>query len=167
MKSSYIVRARQFAWDIYPFIRECKTVSDYEEAVENFNIINHRKVRVACGQTRVVLITSDYVLKIDYGTRQELYGGCENEHRAYQKVYNDGYAYLFARITPVMVNEKVYYIMPRIERIGAEFNDWNEAYDVVNDDESEYLYENFRDLHYENFGTRKGRPVIVDYAYNF
>lgn len=165
MKSSYVIRARQFAHDIYPFICDCKTVEDYCTAVENFNVAYHRSVRVACGQTRVALITSDYVLKLDYGRKAKRFGGCVSEYRAYQKVFNDGYAYLFAKINPVMVNEKVFYIMPRINGIGYERNGYDDAFDVVTDEEQDYLWDNFRDLHYENYGWKNKRPVIVDYAY--
>ena len=165
MITSYEVRARKFANDIYPYINNCKSPFEFETAVSRFNRINHRAVRVAYGQTRVALITSDYVLKIDYGTRSSLFGGCENEYQAYQKAYHDGFAYLFAKISPVMVKERVFYIMPRIERIGIEFNGFDEAWDVVkSDDERDYLYDNFSDLHHENFGWKHGKPVIVDYA---
>jgi len=165
MKSSYMVRARQFAQEIYPYISDCKSVEDFEWAVEVFNRFNHRAVKVANGLTRVALITSDYVLKIDYGTRQKDFGGCADEYRAYQRVFKDGYADLFARISAVMVNEKVYYIMPKIDRIGEEYNGDIEALDVVDADANDYLWEHFRDLHCNNFGWKNGNPVIVDYAY--
>lgn len=165
MKSSYMVRARKFANAIYPYICDCKDVFEYQMAVRAFNADFHRSVRVANGQTRIALITSDYVLKIDYGTKQKFFGGCENEYRGYQKAFRDGFAYLFARISPVMVNEKVYYIMPRIDRIGHRYNGWHDAWDVVEGEESDYLYDNFNDLHFENYGWKDGKPVIVDYAF--
>jgi len=164
MKSSYIVRARHFAEMIYPFIVNCKTPNEYEQAVENFNILYKRNVRVAHGQTRIVLITSDYVLKVDYGAMGKMWGDSACELKAYNKAFNDGFAYLFARINSVMVNEKVYYIMPRIKDIGFEHNGYDDAYEVVTDEESDYLFENFRDLHYENYGWKDSHPVIVDYA---
>ena len=165
MKSSYVMRARRFAAMVYPFIRNCSTIDEYNSAVARFNLVYHRNVRLAHGQTRIALITSDYVLKIDYGKKQGRFGGCVNECRAYQKAWNDGYAYLFARISPVMVNECVFYIMPRIEKIGAEFNDYSDACEFVTDEEREYLWDNFCDLHYNNFGWKNGHPVIVDYAF--
>jgi hypothetical protein len=164
MKSSYEIRARKFAQMIYPFITGCVTVDDYENAVENFNVMFHRNVRMAHGQTRIVLITSDYVLKIDYGKYGKRWGTCEDERKAYCKAVRDGYAHLFAKTVPYMVNERVFYIMPRINRIGAEYNGWDDAYDYVNGADYDYLYDNFRDLHYENFGWKNRRPVIVDYA---
>ena len=164
MKSSYEVRARKFAQMIYPFITGCTTVSDYRNAVDNFNVVFHRKVRVAWGQTRVVLITSDYVLKIDYGKKGNRWGTCEDERKAYCKAVHDGFAHLFAKTTPYMVNELVFYIMPRIDRIGAEYNGWDDVYEYVDGDDCEYLFDNFRDLHYENFGWKNQHPVVVDYA---
>lgn len=164
MKSNYEVRARVFAQAIYPFVCDCKSIADFENAIEEFNILFHRHVRVDCGQTRVVFITSDYVLKLDYGNRGKRWGTCADERKAYCKVVRDGYAYLFAKTTPIMVNEKVFYVMPRINRIGVQYNGWDEAYDVVNDKERDYLYDNFRDLHSENYGWKNRKPVIVDYA---
>ena len=164
MRSGYEVRARVFAQAIYPFVCDCKTVEDYEDAISNFNVMFHRHVRVNCGQTRVVFITSDYVLKLDYGNRGRMWGTCADERKAYCKVFRDGYAYLFAKTTPIMVNEKVFYVMPRINRVGTEYNGWDEAWDVVDDEERDYLFENFRDLHSENFGWKNRKPVIIDYA---
>ena len=160
----YVIRARQFAALIYPFIRNCVTVDDFECAVEAFNATYHRNVRMAHGQTRIALITSDYVLKIDYGTRQRMWGGCEEECRGYQMAFNDGYGYLFAPISRVMVNEKVYYIMPKITRIGETYNGYDDAYEKVNYEESNYLLNHFHDLHCRNYGWKDGHPVIVDYA---
>ena len=164
MKSSYVVRAREFANQIYPFICDCRTVDQYAEAVDNFNILFHRHVKVFSGATRVVLVTSDYVLKMDYGNRIRIFGGCESEKWAYQKVYNDGYARLFAPINSVMVKDRVFYIMPKVDRIGFDYNGYDDAMDVVSEEDADYLYENFHDLHYENYGWKDGLPVIVDYA---
>lgn len=165
MKSSYVVRARRFANDLYPFVKDCKTVDEYALAVEKYNSVKHRAVKVFSGATRVVFVTSDYALKVDYGKKVDIFGGCENECRAYAKVYRDGFAYLFARISPVMVNERVFYIMPRVERIGAKYNGWDQAWEKVNNEESDYLDANFCDLHYENYGWKNGKPIIVDYAF--
>lgn len=168
MKSSYEVRARHFAHQIYPFIHNCRTPEQYESAVNTFNEEKHRKVYVAYGQTRVALITSDYVLKIDYGRKSAIFGGCEDEYRAYQKVRRDGYSHLFAKISPVMVNEVVMYIMPRVDKIGARYNGWDEAWEAsdISCDETDYLNDNFFDLHYNNYGRLHGKLVIVDYAFS-
>lgn len=164
MKSTYEVRARAFAHAIYPFVCDCKTVEQFQTAVENFNALFNRHVRMSHGQTRVVFITSDYVLKLDYGNRGNRWGTCADERKAYCKVFRDGFAYLFAKTTPIMVNEKVFYAMPRINRIGTEYNGYDEAWDVVGDKERDYLWDNFRDLHAENFGWKNHNPIIVDYA---
>jgi len=168
MKSSYEVRARHFAHQIYPFVHNCRTPEQYESAVDTFNKEKCRKVCVAYGQTRVALITSDYVLKIDYGRKSAIFGGCEDEYRAYQKVRRDGYSHLFAKVTPVMVNECVFYIMPRVDHIGMRYNGWNEAWEEseLSAEESDYLNDNFYDLHYENYGRLKGKLTVVDYAFS-
>lgn len=166
--TSYEIRARKFAHQIYPYVTNCRKVSDYERAIWRFNVEHHRHVRVAHGQTRIALITSDYVLKIDYGRLQWKFGGCADERRAYQKVWKDGYAHLFAKITPFMVNEIVFYIMPRIKYVGEEYNGWDDVYEThgLTEEESDYLSENFYDLHQENYGHMNGRVVVVDYAFS-
>ena len=168
MKSNYEIRARRFAHQIYPYVTDCKTVSDYHRAISRFNCEHNRKVRVANGETRVVLITSDYVLKIDYGNKQKRYGGCADEYLAYQKVRRDGFSHLFAKIAPVMVNEMVFYVMPRVDKIGAEYNDYDDVYETygLTEEESDYLSENFYDLHHENYGHMHGHVVVVDYAFS-
>ena len=164
MKSGYEVRARIFAQALYPFVCDCKTVNDFEDAVCEFNARFHRHVRISSGQTRVVFITSDYVLKLDYGKRGTLWGTCADERKAYCKAFHDGFAHLFAKTTPIMVNEMVFYAMPRIDHIGSEYNGWDDAFDQVSGKEYDYLWENFRDLHCENYGWKRGKIVIVDYA---
>lgn len=168
MKSSYVVRARQFAHQIYPFVCDCRLPSEYKNAVEIFNKRFHRDVRVAYGQTRVTLITSDYVLKVDYGMKKGIFGGCEDEYRAYHKVAKDGFAHLFAKISSVMVNECVFYIMPRVDHIGEKYNGWNEAWEEgdLSSEESDYLNDNFFDLHSENYGRINGKLIVVDYAFS-
>lgn len=166
--TSYEIRARKFARQIYPYVTNCRKVSDYTRAISRFNYEHHRKVRVAYGQTRVALITSDYVLKIDYGKLQHRFGGCADEYRAYQKVRRDGFAHLFAKIAPFMVNEIVFYIMPRVDGVGSEYNDYDDVYETygLTEEESDYLSENFYDLHCENYGHMNGRVVVVDYAFS-
>ena len=164
MKSGYEVRARLFANALYPFVCDCKTVEDFENAALEFNETFHRHVRVCAGQTRVVFITSDYVVKLDYGNRGRIWGDCATERKAYLRACKDGFGYLFAKTTPIMVNEMVFYAMPRIDRIGTEYNGWDDAFDRVNGKEYDYLMKYFRDLHCENYGWKRGKIVIVDYA---
>lgn len=164
MKSSYVIRAMQFAEQIYPFICDCKTIDDYEVAVDNFNVIYNRKVSVAHGMTRIVLITSDYVLKIDYGTNGRRWGGNADEVKGYSIAHKYGYAYLFARPTSYMVNERVFYIMPRIYGVDCDKSEGEDVYYHVTEEEEDFLYDHFADLHSGNYGWKDDRPVIFDYA---
>ena len=166
MKTSYEVRARLFLNQIYPFIKDCVDVGDYCEAVDKFNATFHRAVRIANGLTRVALITSDYVIKIDCGARHNIsrFGGCENEYHKYQKIVRDGYGYLFAKISPVMRGDKVVYIMPRIHNVGSEHSNYEDVYYWLNEEENDYVYDICQDLHYNNYGWENGYPVIIDYA---
>lgn len=164
MKSSYEVRARKFIAKIYPYIKDCQTVSEYELAVKRYNDNFSRKVCVNCGQTRVVLITSDYVVKVDYGTNSQRWGGCINEYRVYQQAVRDGYAYLFAKISPVMKADKVYYVMPRIHGIDCQRSEGYDVDEWLEGAEIDWLWEHVRDLHCQNYGWKNRKPVIVDYA---
>lgn len=164
MKSSYVIRAMRFAEQIYPFICDCKTVDQYYDAVNDFNFIYNRKVLIAHGMTRVVLITSDYVLKIDYGTNGRRWGGNAEEIKGYAIAHKHGYAYLFARPTPYMVNECVFCIMPRIRNVDCDKSEGEDVYYHVTEEEENFLYDHFADLHCENYGWKDDRPVIFDYA---
>lgn len=158
------MRARRFVEQIYPFVSDCHTVEQYREAVNNFNTVYHRKVMVCHGQTRVVLVTSDYVVKIDYGHMAKRWGGCADEVRQYCLAFNKGYSYLFARITPYMYNECVFYIMPRIDDIDGERNQDEDVYMFLRGDENDFLNDHFADLHCANYGWKDNYPVIIDYA---
>lgn len=163
MKSSYEVRASKFVKLIAPFLCECNRVGEYMNAVEKFNIRYNRHVIVRFGLSRVALITSDYVIKIDYA--DTAWGGCEKEYNNYQDAKRDGFGYLFAPITPVIVMGRVFWIMPRIRCIGGRYNNDNDVYEYLTTEENDYLWDNeFGDLHSENYGWKNGHPVIVDYA---
>ena len=161
MESSYEIRAQRFVRDIFPFINGCVRAHDYCDRVKWFNACRHRNVKVEYGQTRVVLITSDYVVKIDYGTRARYYGGCADELIMYNRAVEAGFEYLFAKISLYTYCGHDFYIMPKVDGIGdAE----DEAYDLVTPEESDWLYDNVNDLHYKNFGFKDDRVVLVDYA---
>lgn len=166
MKSSYEVRARLFLNKIYPFIKDCVYVADYCYAVDRFNKTFHRAVRIANGLTRVALITSDYVIKIDCGTQTHIrqFGSCEDEYRKYRKAVKDGFGYLFAKTSPVMRGDKIVYIMPRIPDVGSDCSNYEDVYFWLNEEENDYVYDICQDLHYNNYGWKNGYPVIIDYA---
>ena len=164
MKSSYEVRAQVFINQIYPFIKYCDDPDDYRMAIRKYNNQYHRKVIVRHGMTRVVLITSDYVVKVDYGTRSCIWGSCADECEMYKQAEHDGYEYLFAKITPVQVENHIYYIMPRIRGVGCSRSGGYDVDEWLTEDENDWLNEHCFDLHYENYGWHNMRPIIIDYA---
>lgn len=162
---SYIERAKDFIKDIYPFI-ETKpfNIGMVEVAVFAYNKANHRNVLVKSGSVRIALITSDYVVKYDYSPcNAETYGGCEQELKMYNLAKEQGFDDLFAEITHFQYGELNFYIMPRITGIGKDR--FSEADDFMTQEERDFCYDaGLCDLHYYNFGFRKGRICIVDYA---
>lgn len=163
--SSYEVRAKKFIAKVYPYIKNCDDSFDFSLAINRFNQDCHRNVQIASGSTRVVMITSDYVIKVDYdGWGKGAWGSCADEVRMYRKAKHDGFAHLFAKVTPVRKGyNRTFYIMPRIGGIAKKPYDADE---YVDGDDYIYLYENVGDLHNHNYGWKDGHIVMIDYAYN-
>lgn len=164
MKSNYVDRAVKFIEKILPLIEDCECGEDYEWVMNRYNRKYNRKVRVAWGQTRIAILCSDYVIKIDYGTNSCRWGDCESEYEHYLEAVRDGFDYLFAAITPVKVEGRTFYIMPRINGVAS---DRSADYDVdewLTEEERDWVWDHIRDVHYENYGWKNRYPVIIDYA---
>lgn len=163
MKNDYTVRAMKFIAAIAPYIGGCRETWDYRRAVAAFNSDYHRNVKVKSGATRVALITSDYVIKFNYGNRVRDFGGCGNEVRLYKQAEKDGYAYLLAKITAKIYDHKTYYIMPLVRGIGKHED--TDVWGFLKFDERDWLHAHgVFDLHEYNYGFKNGYPVIIDYA---
>lgn len=161
MKSNYIMRATKFMEAFYPYMRKY----EIRQAIRLFNEKNHRMVRLCKGAVRYVLVTSDYVIKWDYNKQNsKCFGGCREEYHKYQEVKNDYFGYLFAEITPIKVKHRIFYVMPRVESLGIDHNQYID--EVLEEEEIHYLYEEacIGDIHDENWGYINGQPVIIDYA---
>lgn len=161
MKTSYEVRAKKFIQQIAEYLKNCYMPDDFERAIKRYNEAKKRHVRVESGACRVVLITSDYVVKIDYNpTKIQYFGGCEDECEFYRRAEDDGYEYLFAKITKFVCHGRAFYIMPRIGGIGLDkMTNWSI-------DEEEYVYNNVEDLHEWNIGYKNNIGIVIDYACN-
>lgn len=162
-RTDYLTRAKRFIRMIEPYLRDGGLENKWkaEKAIQNFNRRYSRKVMVAAGLTRIVFISSDYVVKVDYGCENIWFGGCENEVSVYEKAKKDGYDYLFAPITRYEYGGQNWYIMPRIGGIGRyEYN----AFSFLTWEECEWVEAHIGDLHEYNYGWRNNRPVIFDYA---
>lgn len=162
--SSYEVRAIKFIKQVFDYIENCKSVGDYWRAIDQFNIENRRAVRVSNGMTRVALMTSDYVVKIDYSKDVERFGGGAEECRFYEMASREGMAYLFAKIKPYCYKNRIFYIMPHVQGVGRTGAD---ADHYMNEDEKDWCWEHdLYDLHCQNYGWKDGHVVIIDYGAN-
>lgn len=160
----YKVRAQDFIRQIFPFICDCHDLYHTMEAVEKFNNIYHRNVKLFHGIARIALITSDYVVKFDYNKGNVTsVGGCEQEIAFYEIAKAEGFDYLFAEITRFEYSGHNYYIMPRIKYVGSCECEYADEY--MTDIENEWCDRHrLTDLHGNNFGFRNGHVCIVDYA---
>lgn len=159
MRNSYEVRAKKFIHQIAPYLERVTDHDDREYAVNLFNFDHNRRVSYAHGMTRYALITSDYVVKVDYATTR--WGNSEDEMEIYEEAKQDGFDYLFAKISRYDYNGISFYIMPRIYGIGKK---WYDADEYLTDEERHWVYDHVCDLHNENYGWKDGRVVIFDYA---
>lgn len=162
MKSNYIVRAQKFMESFYPYMRQYHSIT---VAVSKYNERYSRAVKVREGAVRRVLLTSDYVIKWDYDKgNSRCFGGCREEYKIYQEVKDSYYGYLFAEITPIKIKNRVFYVMPRVKKLGIDCG--QEIGDVLETDELDYIYDEMQlgDIHEENWGYLKGQAVLIDYA---
>lgn len=163
---SYVERAKDFIAEIFPYITDWKNVYEVDNDIDVFNAEKNRKVIMRHGLSRIALITSDYVVKYDFDPNEvECIGGCEAELELYQHAVEDGFAYLFAEITPYDYDDHTFYIMPRINGIGTG-ND--NGYNLMSVKEKRWCEkQKLDDLHCHNYGFRNGQICIVDYAYRY
>lgn len=163
MRNTYEIRAQKFIRRIATYLNGAETIQDFEWAANAYNYRYHTRVRVSHGMTRVALITSDYVVKIDWSPENiETFGGCEAEMALYAEAEADGFAYLFAKITPFQYDDMTFYIMPLIRGIGRTDED---AWEYMTVEESDWCSNhNMYDLHYRNYGWKKDHIVLIDYG---
>lgn len=160
---SYEERAKDFLKKVYPVISDCLTKPfKVESRMYTFCEKNHRDISVRWGSARVAIITSDYVIKWEYDTDEVDYiGGFEDELNLYEEAKEDGFAYLFAEITPFEYRDFPFYIMPRIKGKAYSY-----AWDCMTEEEKKWCKSHrLDDLHRGNFGFRDGHICIFDYGY--
>lgn len=162
---SYEERAKDFIKEVFPYIEKCGKPHEVQYHIREYNTQKNRKVRVNNGIARIALITSDYVVKFDYdATQVACVGGGEAEVRLYAQAEHDGFAYLFAKVTRYEYSGRRFYIMPRIYGI-SDSNCWYYADHFMTNEERAWCdNHNLSDLHCNNYGFRKGKVCIVDYA---
>lgn len=169
MKKSYIERAQNF---MIRYIKWCEengySYNERKTIMCYCNLKSNRRISVefASGCCRASFITSDYCIKIEFkGNYTNDYGGNDNEIWAWEKyVEGSGFEYLFAKPTEFSYNGCYCEIMPRVKGIGTG---GGEVYYYLNDEEREFVYNYFEDMHMNNYGFKNKRPVIIDYAYQY
>ncbi len=161
----YEERAKDFLKRVYPAISNCLTNPyEVEDCMDTFCEKNHRNITVCWGSARVAIITSDYVIKWEYDSDMaKLVGGFKDELSLYEKAQKDGFAYLFAEITPFTYQDFPFYIMPRIE--SWDSIDSVDGWECMTKEEANWCAEQrLSDLHDGNFGIRDGHICIFDYG---
>ena len=173
MKKSYIERAMHMAELLSSYMENGnKNESIYVRCKMAAFEYNRRHSRSAMcfdnGSTRFAFIISDYVLKVDYREIKS-FGNSETELEAWDFICENGMEEYFAEITKYTSKSGItFYIMPRIKNVGEYDEGWlfETLYetDIVAYD---FIQDNFCDFHENNFGIKNGRPVIIDYAWNY
>ena len=163
---SYIENARNFLNSIacdLDRVHGCGWIMSYKMMINNYNIKYNSHYIVKNGVVRVVIIGSDFVIKVDYNKeRAQDFGGCEREYKFWRSVKDTHYAYMFAPITKMKAGHHYYYVMPRMDYLAVE--KCEEIEDYVSEDDLDWLYDTVRDLHDENYGMLDGELYIIDYA---
>ena len=160
---SYEERAKDFIKEVFPFIQDFESPFTTRANIRTFNARFTRNVKVACGCARIALITSDYVVKYDYDPSEvECIGGCDNELELFYYAKREGFDYLFAEITAYNYKDRNFYIMPRIRGIGS--SEYYAEHYMTNAEKDFCRRYRVTDLHSHNYGFRKGKVCIVDYA---
>ena len=172
IKNDYITRAKKFVdkFDKYLEVSPYKNIGTaIIDAVFQFNCEHKRqKIKLSSGGTRKALITSDYVIKIDF--RETHWGTCDTEYKMWHEAVKDGMEDIFVPITKYKAR---YYIMPRVTALNQDkYLEWREAgkvdpIDKFTKEQIDYLNDNIEDLHCGNVGYWHRKPVVLDYAANY
>lgn len=132
-----------------------------------------KRVYVASGMTRIVIVGEDFVIKINKPktAQWEMFGNSRDEVRMYKKAVKDGYDWLFCRIRAMIIEHHTYYIMEKVDATaedkGYSGNISEEFEEYLGEEAIDYINENVFDIHNENFGFIDDEPKIFDYAANY
>lgn len=162
MKSSYVDRAQKFVQEMAEYVSNWKNLSHIGYGLSQYAYDHpRRKVNMYNGLSRVAIITSDYVIKVDY-TNDDTFGTCETEYNVYQTAKQDNMESLFAAVDKYEYNGICFYIMPRIHGVGTK---WQDADCYMTEEEIKWCAKHYLwDLHYQNYGFRNGHVCLIDYA---
>ena len=169
MKTPYTYRAEKFIKVLFPYIQKAlekkeRSTIDFLECVQHFNEEKKRKVVFDSGVSRMVFISSDYVVKVDLKEKNWA-GTSENEYKMYLFAQEEGFEYLFAPSTRIEYHGYFFYVMPRVHNID-EWRDEDYFYNRLSDDEYDLISGFVKDIHGKNFGYLHQNLVLIDYACN-
>lgn len=166
MTENYVEHAKVFIALFHTYMFSCKTPHDYSRALRNFQRTHpeYMRMRISNGITRVALIGTDFVVKINFDDYEiETFGGCEEEIAFYEVAKSEGMAHLFAPIMRFRYCGKTFYIMPHIHDIDECRDEDATAY--MTDEERDWCNEHeLHDLHSGNYGFVDEQVTIIDYA---
>lgn len=169
MKTPYTYRAEKFIKILFPYIqkeleKEVRSPIDTLECIQSFNEEKKRKVILNSGTSRMVFISSDYVVKVDL--KEETWAGTsEDEYKMYLFAQKEGFDYLFAPSTRIEYNGHFFYVMPRAHNID-EWRDEDYFYKELSEEEYDFISGFICDIHGGNFGYLHQKLVLIDYAWN-
>lgn len=168
IKNDYVVRAQKFVRSFAPYIDKNQvTIRSMISATGAFNRDYNRKVMLDYGATRIVLLTSDYCIKIDRTDyKSERWGDCEKEYKAYIRMKRLKCREVFCPVEKYTYNNVNYYIMPKCSKVDDYNVEWCDVADRLTVKQEHFIEEHFDDLHCGNIGMLYGKPVIIDYACN-
>ena len=141
---------------------------DVRNFVYRYNTVKGKGMTFNSGASRAVIIGEDFVIKIDLPkSLLPQAGNSESEMRAWEFIRRSGFDYIFAPITKTFFKNHPLYIMPKVVMLACENENVCDLYDVLSEDEYDFVSEHFFDIHDENFGFDEyGNVVIFDYAWN-
>ena len=168
IKNDYVVRAQKFVRSFAPYIDKNQvTIRSMISAVGAFNKDYNRKVILDHGVSRIVLLTSDYCIKIDRtDSRSDLWGNCEKEYKAYMRMKRLKCREVFCPVEKYTYNNVNYYIMPMCSKTDEYDVELCDVTDGLTARQTRFIEKHFRDLHSGNIGVLHGKPIIIDYACN-
>lgn len=171
MKTSYEVRAAKFARTLAKLFEYDDTLEDFISSISLYNKTHSRPIQYSHGVSRIAIMRADYVIKFaftpsstwDDGTGSNMAGDNWTEAQVYARAVADGFDYLLAKTTLIEIDGRVIAIMPRIDGVNDRNRCWS-SYVTLR--EYKWLHNNICDLHEGNLGYRKGKPCIIDYAWD-
>lgn len=158
---NYQMRAYHFLKVMFGFVKNWSDFHDLGYAAKETFLRTGEETHIENGSVRMAIVGEDFVIKWDYDDEAaEEIGGCEDEFRKYRVSLSSGYAYLLAPIYRLYYRGRYFFVMPRAYDVGSG----RDIFELLDDDESEWLMRNVGDLHSWNWGLIDGNPVVIDYA---